>query len=465
MAQLEKTSSMPSILSRQHEAALGHVLGAATPGSSSSSSLPRTSSAAAAIAATPAAADAGDGCSSYCGSPALEASTELLAVPARSGQQQQHTQLSRLLGEQGPTAGSLGTPGAALNAGAESRLLSPGAHLELVFDGQDSQEEAGTAAGQQQQCEEAGEEFAGLASVSSTRSRATQQHQEQNVSLASLQAAGSPVVSTDSSCVLPLGVAAKAQPGADSAVAAPSPPASVMTATPGEKGMGVGESQFCEVTSACRCLHLSACSSMQQHSKRCDMLVCWLFLSCCRVQRATGLCQGTPPQRVCRHSHSICCRHHTSQHRSATRNPWQHPGRQQQCGQEPGQFQSWGPVTGQPAGWRSCCRHPSKCCRLCEQADAACELSNHIDRGWTCQPAGLPPGAAGEPVTPADHAWGLPKQQATAAAAGQQRQRQRCFGQQGVGCCQRWHARQCKCGQRQLHVKLYTQPRTTADSG
>lgn len=243
MAQLEKTNSMPSILSRQHEAALGCVQGAMP----CSSSLPRTSSAAAAIAAAAAAAvpasDAGDGGSSYCGSPALEASTELLAVPPQGAlQQQQHTQLSRLLGEQGVEA-SPGTPGAALNAGAESRLLSPGTQLQLVFDSQDSQEDDGTAAGQQQQLEEAEEVVPGAGSVSSTCSKSKQQHQEQSASLTSLQGAGSPMVPTDSSCMLPLGLAAKAQPGADSAVAAPSPPASVMTATPGEKRTWVCHNQ------------------------------------------------------------------------------------------------------------------------------------------------------------------------------------------------------------------------------
>lgn len=432
MAQLEKTNSMPSILSRQHEAALGYVQGA-TPGSSS---LPRTSSAAAAIAAAAAAAvpvsDAGDGGSSYCGSPALEASTELLAVPPQGGlqqQQQQHTQLSRLLGEQG-AAGSTGTPGAALNAGAESRLLSPGTQLQLVFDSQDSQEDDGAAAGQQQQLEEAEEEVPGVGSVSSTCSRSKQQHQEQSASLTSLQAAGSPMVSTDSSCMLPLGLAAKAQPGADSAVAAPSPPASVMTATPGEKDRGVPTSTACEVQ--------NACGSMQ-HS-RFDML-CGLF--CCRVQRGTGLCQSGPTQCVSRHSHSICS--DPSQHRAARQSPWQHPGCQQQRERDPGKFQPWGPLAGQLAGGRSCGQHPSKCCRVCEQA-GACTLS-HIRRGpW--QPAGLPPGAAGEPVRcsrPADHAWRLPKQQATASAAagGQQLQRQRCFGEQGVG-CQCCHTRQCE---------------------
>jgi hypothetical protein len=242
MQQLEKTTSMPSTMSRQHEAALGSILGAGP--------LPRTSSAAAtmaaATAAKAAAADATaaaascDDSSSCCGSPALEASTQLVAVP-QDGQQQLHRQLSRLIeGAGAAAAGSPSTPGGALNAGAESRLLSPGAQLQLVFDDQDgvSSEEAAVAARQltEQRQEQrvllpevfgAGAAAAPDSAALSTGSRALRQ-QQQSVRHAS------PAASDGSFCMLPLGVAAKAQPGADSAVLAPSPPASVMTVTPGE---------------------------------------------------------------------------------------------------------------------------------------------------------------------------------------------------------------------------------------
>lgn len=242
MHQLEKTTSMPSTLSRQHEAALGSILG--------SGSLPRTDSAsatmAAAAAAKVAAADAAasapsvDDSSSCCGSPALEASTQLISVP-QGQHQQQHRQLSRLVDEAGAAAGSPSTPGAALDAGAESRLLAPGAQLELVFDDQDEgsgHEEAVTG---QQLLEQQQEQHVLLPEVSSaaaapgsvamsTGNRSVRQ-QQQNVRDAS------PAASDGSFCMLPFGVAAKAQPGADSALVAPSPPASVMTVTPGGFGL------------------------------------------------------------------------------------------------------------------------------------------------------------------------------------------------------------------------------------
>jgi hypothetical protein len=57
--------------------------------------------------------------------------------------------------------------------------------------------------------------------------------QEQEAAAVLLASAVSPEPSESSCCMLPLGVAAKTQPEAEAAVAAPSPPASVLSMTPG----------------------------------------------------------------------------------------------------------------------------------------------------------------------------------------------------------------------------------------
>jgi hypothetical protein len=115
-------------------------------------------------------------------------------------------------------AGSPATPGAVLNAGAESRLLSPSVQLQLVFD-----EEGGTVD------QGAGPDEAQSGMAHQQQPLLPQQQQ----SAASLSASDSPQASDLSSCMVPLGLAAKAQPAADTAVLAPSPPASTLSVTPG----------------------------------------------------------------------------------------------------------------------------------------------------------------------------------------------------------------------------------------
>jgi len=269
MQQLEKTTSMPSVLSRQHEAALRAV-----------PALHRTNSAAAAVAAAAAGTrDAEESSDSRCDSPALEGSTQLVVAPqaathaaglptgmdpaapvltaaaqarastysSSTGSRQArplHQQMSRLMEEEQQAAASPATPGAALNAGAESRLLSPSVQLQLVFEGEGSGDEASTAEvggleqqpghvqevndfnvqqQQPQQCPSGTD----LNTCSTFLPLQQRQQQPPVLSSASQQASDS------SSCMLPLGIAAKAQPAADSAVAAPSPPVSVLSATPG----------------------------------------------------------------------------------------------------------------------------------------------------------------------------------------------------------------------------------------
>jgi hypothetical protein len=267
LQQLEKTNSMPSVLPRQHEAALGAVL--------ASGGLPRTTSAAAAEAAGAARAPAATVMEysddvDCCDSPALQASTRLVAVadeeapspaggtveqygsPAvqlpgssagTSGAAVQHRQLARLLDEQ-PAAGSPATPGAALNAGSESRLLSPGVELQLVFDSSEADSAASasisdapvaaTGAFEVQSSlvgHQRGDSISGSSSRSSGHNSLRKQGQEAAAVL--LASAVSPEPSESSCCMLPLGLAAKAQPEAEAALAAPSPPASVLSMTPG----------------------------------------------------------------------------------------------------------------------------------------------------------------------------------------------------------------------------------------
>lgn len=218
MQQLEKTTSMPAMLPRQQEAALVAVLGG--------SGLARTNSAAVHVAAAeddgvaatpplsavgevdPAAGDAGAGdTSSCCDTPVLHTSTELLAVPA---------EIDRIRGEAAAVTGSPATPGAVLNAGAESRLLSPSVQLQLVFD------------------EEGGAVDQGVCPDEAQSSMPQQQQElQQQQPKASQPSSGSPQASDSSSCMVPLGVVAKAQPQADAAVLAPSPPASTLSVTPG----------------------------------------------------------------------------------------------------------------------------------------------------------------------------------------------------------------------------------------
>lgn len=276
LQQLEKTTSMPSVLSRQHEAALRAVAPA----------LHRTNSAAAAVAA----ADAGthsaeESSDSRCDSVALEASTQLIVAPqvaphaagsqaemdpaapglaadaaaqargstysSSTGSRQArplHQQMSRLMEGEQQAAASPATPGAALNAGAESRLLSPSMQLQLVFDGEGSGDEASTAeVGNLEQQPEHVQEVddfnmqqqpeqcpSGTDLNSCSKFLPLQQvHQQQGQQQLPVLSSASPQASDSSSCMLPLGVAAKAQPAADSAVAAQSPPVSVLSATPG----------------------------------------------------------------------------------------------------------------------------------------------------------------------------------------------------------------------------------------
>jgi hypothetical protein len=236
MQQLENTTYMPSTLPRQHEVALGPLRSGPLPITSSAAATVAAAAAAKAAAADAAAASGNDS-GSCCGSPALEACTQLVAV-SPDGEQQQHRQLSRLLeGAGANAAASPSTPGAALNAGAESRLLSPGAQLQLVFDDQDAlsgEEVAGTA---QQPIKQWREQQVLLLEVSEAAAAAPDRvgGRSRSLSQQSQSAMGaSPAASDGSFCMLPLGVAAKAQPRADSAVVAPSPPASVMAVTPGE---------------------------------------------------------------------------------------------------------------------------------------------------------------------------------------------------------------------------------------
>jgi hypothetical protein len=217
MQQLEKTTSMPSILSRQQEAALAAVLGdlglartnsaahvAAAAGEDDGTAAASPLSAAGEAGPTSCDAGAGD-TSSCCDTPALHTSTELLEDSSEVS--------SRIRAEAAATAGSPATPGAVLNAGADSRLLSPSVQLQLVFDEEGGAVDQGVGPDQAQSC---------------------MPPQQQQQPEASLTASDSPQASDLSSYMVPLGVVAKAQPAADAAVLARSPPASARTVTPGK---------------------------------------------------------------------------------------------------------------------------------------------------------------------------------------------------------------------------------------